>query len=116
MATAPDLRDGERQSAARARWAVALLGCGAALDVLAIVAGLSRLGFLGGPAAASAGVAGDEALLRLALVQLAVFALAAIAWLAWLHGAYLNLKAMGTGRPGTSRGWRSSTGSRRSSN
>lgn len=94
MATAPDLEDGERRSAARARWAVALLGGGAALDAVAIVAGLSRLGFLGGAAAQAAG---DDALLRLALAQLAVFCLAALAWFAWLHAAYSNLRAMGSG-------------------
>ena len=93
MATAPDLRDGERRSAARGKWAMALLACGAALDAVAIAAGLSRLGFLGG---AAAGAAGDDALRRIAFVQLAVFALAALAWFAWLHAAYSNLKAMGS--------------------
>src|SRR5436305_15014326 len=94
MATAPDLRDGERRSAARGRWTVALLAAGAALDVVAILAGLSRLGPLGG---AAAGAAGDDALLRIVLAQLAVFPLAPFAWFGWLHGAYSNLRAMGTG-------------------
>jgi len=94
MTTVPDLRDGERRSAARGRWTVALLGCGAALDAVAVAAGLSRLGLLGG---AAAGAAGDDALLRIVLTQLAVFTLATLAWFAWLHGAYSNLRAMGTG-------------------
>jgi hypothetical protein len=93
MATAPDLRDGERRSAARARWAMALLGGGAALDAFALAAGLSRRGLLGGAAASTAG---DEAALRIVLAQLAVFALASLAWFAWLHAAYSNLRAMGT--------------------
>src|SRR5690348_6708538 len=92
--TAPDLRDGERRSAARAKWTVALLVAGATLYAGAVAAGLSRLGLLGG---AAVGIAGDDALLRIVLAQLAVFTLTPFAWFAWLHAAYSNLKVMGTG-------------------
>jgi len=94
MATAPDLQDCERRSAARGWWAVAFLAAGVALDAVVILAGLSRRGFLGSAASAAAG---DAALLRLALTQLALSALTPFAWFAWLHAAYSNLKVMGTG-------------------
>jgi hypothetical protein len=85
----------------RARWARIALTAMLAVDLVAVLSGLSEYLLLQRMETEDVSLeevdASDRRQLTVALVQTGVFAVAAFCFIRWLHHAYRNLRALGSG-------------------
>lgn len=105
-----ELRAAVERSSRRGTGVMVLLGVCAVIAVFGLVSGLLQLKVLERVAGGAEISEGDAALSDMiyagvGLLQMGAFLLTAIVWLTWLHGAYGNLRLVGTGEARFTPGW-----------